>query len=485
VFLFAPNKGKRAGVGRRFLAAALDPIVFLAAWLVPSAFIGAVLGGSAAMFTAVGLLCALVVFQLRLIIAGQTLGKAVLSERVVRRQDGGTPGFGRMLLRETFGKCVSGVFLGIGFFWAIFDRDGQTWHDKISGTVVLTAERSAGGSIDGVAPARESADVSPPDPVNEFINPRCEATRTAGQPRDVPATYRLDTARWAPALQARPPAPQPQPDAPKVGGLACVEQGDAVGAGEEVPAGERPPARASVGMLLGATALGLAGTVLVAALIWPPIRLNNRLPLYMSVVISGDRSLTLAPFGHQTVLVLRRARLDIRWEARANSVGVFDRAAPAHGVLAESFRGSPLSLKQVTFGATIGDERFFAPLITNERGQELRLYVNEGPNDPLGVLCCIVRPGVVRQPVGVFPLFAQSTVRGIYANGETVIFDGIAPAVDSVSGQVSLRFVKESRPSASMAPDSMHSTSARATAWRGQPALSRSRVVRARVGSSR
>jgi len=42
-----------------------------------------------------------------------------------------------MLLRETLGKWVSGWFLGLGWFWAIWDRDAQAWHDKIAGTVVL------------------------------------------------------------------------------------------------------------------------------------------------------------------------------------------------------------------------------------------------------------------------------------------------------------------------------------------------------------
>ncbi len=32
---------------------------------------------------------------------------------------------------------LSKLFLGLGFFWAIWDKDGQAWHDKIAGTVVL------------------------------------------------------------------------------------------------------------------------------------------------------------------------------------------------------------------------------------------------------------------------------------------------------------------------------------------------------------
>jgi hypothetical protein len=42
-----------------------------------------------------------------------------------------------MLVRELIGKLVSGFFAGLGFFWAIWDRDSQAWHDKLAGTVVV------------------------------------------------------------------------------------------------------------------------------------------------------------------------------------------------------------------------------------------------------------------------------------------------------------------------------------------------------------
>ena len=42
-----------------------------------------------------------------------------------------------MLLREIVGKTVSFLFFGLGFYWAIWDKDRQAWHDKIAGTLVL------------------------------------------------------------------------------------------------------------------------------------------------------------------------------------------------------------------------------------------------------------------------------------------------------------------------------------------------------------
>lgn len=56
-----------------------------------------------------------------------------------------------MLLRETLGKFVSSLFLGLGMFWAIWDKDRQTWHDKIAGTVVIRRAPTTGSAA---APAR-------------------------------------------------------------------------------------------------------------------------------------------------------------------------------------------------------------------------------------------------------------------------------------------------------------------------------------------
>jgi uncharacterized RDD family membrane protein YckC len=78
-----------------------------------------------------------VVFALWFLSKGKTPGKWLVGMRVADKRNGNFPGLGRMLVREIFGKGVSSFFLGLGYFWAIFDRDGQTWHDKIAGTVVI------------------------------------------------------------------------------------------------------------------------------------------------------------------------------------------------------------------------------------------------------------------------------------------------------------------------------------------------------------
>jgi uncharacterized RDD family membrane protein YckC len=67
---------------------------------------------------------------------GQTLGKMLLGVRV-QGMDGSPVGYGRSFIR-TLGYIVS-IFFGsfLGFLWALWDRNNQTWHDKIAGTRVV------------------------------------------------------------------------------------------------------------------------------------------------------------------------------------------------------------------------------------------------------------------------------------------------------------------------------------------------------------
>lgn len=69
---------------------------------------------------------------------GQTLGKKWLKIKV-QTSDGQVPGYKKALIRETVGKLASGLVLGIGYWWAVWDKDKQTWHDKMAKTVVVRA----------------------------------------------------------------------------------------------------------------------------------------------------------------------------------------------------------------------------------------------------------------------------------------------------------------------------------------------------------
>ena len=68
---------------------------------------------------------------------GGTPGKRLLGMRLVNA-DGEAPGLASSLVR-TVVAGVSFVALLLGFFWMLWDRDKQTWHDKAAGTYVVVA----------------------------------------------------------------------------------------------------------------------------------------------------------------------------------------------------------------------------------------------------------------------------------------------------------------------------------------------------------
>ena len=68
---------------------------------------------------------------------GQTWGRKIVGVKVVRVSDGQPPGFWRAFGRELFGNIISGQILYLGYLWMIWDKDRQTWHDKVAGTIVV------------------------------------------------------------------------------------------------------------------------------------------------------------------------------------------------------------------------------------------------------------------------------------------------------------------------------------------------------------
>ncbi len=71
---------------------------------------------------------------------GTTLGGIVFSLRVVRL-DGRPLDFTVALVRA-LGSCLSFVVACLGFFWASWNPDKQSWHDMIAGTVIVKTPRS-------------------------------------------------------------------------------------------------------------------------------------------------------------------------------------------------------------------------------------------------------------------------------------------------------------------------------------------------------
>jgi len=67
---------------------------------------------------------------------GQTPGKKIAGIQVV--QEGGEPvNYSTAFVRSILGYPLSIAFLGLGFFWMLFDRNNQAWHDKLAQTLVI------------------------------------------------------------------------------------------------------------------------------------------------------------------------------------------------------------------------------------------------------------------------------------------------------------------------------------------------------------
>jgi len=70
---------------------------------------------------------------------GTTVGGMVVGIKLVR-VDGRPVDVGVALVRAA-AAIFSALVLGLGFFWAGWDRGKQSWHDKIAGTVMVTVPR--------------------------------------------------------------------------------------------------------------------------------------------------------------------------------------------------------------------------------------------------------------------------------------------------------------------------------------------------------
>jgi len=65
-----------------------------------------------------------------------TPGKMICSLEIVDAATGGKPSTGQFIGRY-FAYFVSTIPLCIGFLWIAFDRRKQSWHDKLTGTLVV------------------------------------------------------------------------------------------------------------------------------------------------------------------------------------------------------------------------------------------------------------------------------------------------------------------------------------------------------------
>lgn len=74
---------------------------------------------------------------------GATPGKMFLGLKIISNT-GSNPSVMAAILREIVGKLLSGLVFGFGYFWVMFDKEKQGWHDKIAGTHVVVTKPLTG-----------------------------------------------------------------------------------------------------------------------------------------------------------------------------------------------------------------------------------------------------------------------------------------------------------------------------------------------------
>ena len=123
--------GPRAGIGVRFVAGLIDGLIVGVATVV----LGIVLGTTGAY--AVGALLSIAYFgYFEGQPAGQTIGKKAMSIRVIDFTNGASLEQSKAIVRAVV-RYISGAACGIGFIWALFNKEKQTWHDLAAQTVVV------------------------------------------------------------------------------------------------------------------------------------------------------------------------------------------------------------------------------------------------------------------------------------------------------------------------------------------------------------
>jgi uncharacterized RDD family membrane protein YckC len=81
---------------------------------------------------------AFIVLYCKKVSAGQSWGQKIARVRVIDINTRANLTPGRVFLRQ-LSKIISGFLCYLGFFWMLWDKNQQTWHDKIVDTAVVNA----------------------------------------------------------------------------------------------------------------------------------------------------------------------------------------------------------------------------------------------------------------------------------------------------------------------------------------------------------
>lgn len=154
-----PQQRQYAGLGSRFGAVLLDGLVglifyapaIISIFAVPTEYTDCTVNGRnsicevptaagwaiIAVLGIVGLVAYLTIYCKK-VGNSQSWGQKACGIRVVDQGTNAQIGTGRAVGRY-FAKILSGSFCGLGYLWALWDKDKQTWHDKLVNSVVVKA----------------------------------------------------------------------------------------------------------------------------------------------------------------------------------------------------------------------------------------------------------------------------------------------------------------------------------------------------------
>jgi uncharacterized RDD family membrane protein YckC len=123
--------GPRASFFRRLGASLIDGVMLVIVSLIFRVAVGQALGTVITILIGVAYLG---FFEGSA--SGQTIGKRALGIRVIDYRTGGPIGYGRGVLRY-FARWLSTIPCLLGYFWMLWDKERQTWHDKLISDVVV------------------------------------------------------------------------------------------------------------------------------------------------------------------------------------------------------------------------------------------------------------------------------------------------------------------------------------------------------------
>jgi uncharacterized RDD family membrane protein YckC len=122
-----------AGFGERLVAYLIDGVILFVMELVLMLLLGQPLGSLLSFFASIAYTVGFWMTQ------AATPGKMVMGLRVIRQD--GAPIDGSTAALRYVGYIVSGIVIGLGFLWIIWDPNHEGWHDKIAKTWVIKTQR--------------------------------------------------------------------------------------------------------------------------------------------------------------------------------------------------------------------------------------------------------------------------------------------------------------------------------------------------------